>query len=289
MTLLLPILLSLCGLGQSTDSPFVPEDALPDGAIEITLTDGRVLQAELDVKSTADELWLHWRRPNIALARPFAWSQIDRAIVAGQSLSGAEFRTLVGQVRAELPLPAAPQRWVMQGRDDEVEEVAYRTSREPASPPRVAWIEIDVRAANWDGDVAADGLFVRVYPYDAQGELVPVAGTLEVALFGERTGVVRMQQPFARLGQWTHVVRLEDVGPRGTGIRLPFQGVHPEFDSPLLPHGLVHARLSVPGQGTFEASDAMVRIRPYSAVRDRLQMQTGRRFFPGELTGDGRR
>jgi hypothetical protein len=45
----------------------------------------------------------------------------------------------------------------------------------------------------------------------------------------------------------------------------------------------------VPGQGTFETTESLLRIRPYSAVRDQLQLSTGRRFFPRERTGDGRR
>ena len=47
--------------------------------------------------------------------------------------------------------------------------------------------------------------------------------------------------------------------------------------------------LTVKGPDGFEASADMVRIRPYSAVRDHLQQATGHRFFHHEHTGDGRR
>jgi hypothetical protein len=65
---------------------------------------------------------------------------------------------------------------------------------------------------------------------------------------------------------------------------LAFQDVNPEFGKNLGPHGAIHATLSVPGQGTFEATGD-TRIRPYSLIRDRLQQTTGRRFFPEETVG----
>jgi hypothetical protein len=45
----------------------------------------------------------------------------------------------------------------------------------------------------------------------------------------------------------------------------------------------VHVRLNVPGPGTFEATENLVRIRPYSLLRDAQQQLNGRRFFPTEL------
>jgi len=115
-----------------------------------------------------------------------------------------------------------------------------------------------------------------------------VRGTLEVELIGRQTGVAKPPQPFARLGHWAQPVSVDDFGSRGAAYRLPFQGVHPEFQLAVAPHGAVHARLSVPGQGTFEATASTVRIRPYSAVRDQWQQATGYRFFPQETTQDGR-
>ena len=73
-----------------------------------------------------------------------------------------------------------------------------------------------------------------------------------------------------------------DFDPSGAVYRLAFQAVHPDFQFDLDPHGLVHARLSVPGDGAFEASQALVRIRAYSSVRDHVQQTTGSRFLPVE-------
>ncbi len=74
----------------------------------------------------------------------------------------------------------------------------------------------------------------------------------------------------------------DQFGADGAIFKLPFQAVHPEFDLNYGPWGVVHAKLSVPGNGAFETSASMVRIRPYSAVRDESQQITGQRFFDVE-------
>ncbi len=74
----------------------------------------------------------------------------------------------------------------------------------------------------------------------------------------------------------------DQFGPAGAIIKLPFQAPQPDFDLRLGPYGLVHARLSLPGNGSFEASQGMLRIRPYSAVRDQQQQLNGERFFDVE-------
>jgi hypothetical protein len=84
------------------------------------------------------------------------------------------------------------------------------------------------------------------------------------------------------IGRWTVRLVPQQFGPAGAIVKLPFQGVHPEFDLNIGPYGLVHARLSIPGNASFEASDSMLRIRPYSAVRDESQQINGHRFFDVE-------
>ena len=109
-------------------------------------------------------------------------------------------------------------------------------------------------------------------------------GTLDVDLIAEHAGVVRLPDPFSRIGHWSQKVRPEDFGPYGAVYRLPFQDVNPEFSNHLGPHGAIHAILSVPGQDTFEATND-ARIRPYSLMRDRLLQTTGHRFFSEETIG----
>ena len=295
MTIFAPLVLLVPLFAQGDASPFQAEptaETQPPAAttIEVTLANGQRFVAELDPAATGEELRLRWRRGHMSLTRHIAWADVEQAVVAGQKLSGAQFRDLVQQARAEVPKPPLPQRVVLEsGRNPAFARPSPAASSVSApSDPRVRAIDVEAAVANWDGDVEVDGLVLWLVPRDEFGELVPVSGTLVVELQGEHSGVVRMPQPFVNVGSWTVSVRPKDFGPRGAAYKLPFQNVHPEFDAALLPRGLVHARLSVPGQGTFEAADAMVRIRPYSSVRDRLQQSNGRRFFPNETTGDGR-
>jgi hypothetical protein len=64
--------------------------------------------------------------------------------------------------------------------------------------------------------------------------------------------------------------------------QLPFRQFHPDFYFDVARQALLHARLGVPGQGLFMASDANVQMRGFSRIRDELQMKTPQRFFPQE-------
>ena len=115
--------------------------------------------------------------------------------------------------------------------------------------------------ANLDADAAIDGLIVRVYPLDAQGLIVPVRGTLEFTLAGRRNDVA--PRPDARV-----------AGPMDTAasagrlrpVRGPLPVAIPRHPSrarrKIAPEGSIHARLSLPGQGTFEATQSTVNLPP---------------------------
>ena len=89
---------------------------------------------------------------------------------------------------------------------------------------------------------------------------------------------------FPELARWTQVVAAGDFTDGVAAYRLPFQALHPDFNVDLGSLGLVHARLSVPGQGVFEATTGATPIRQFNPVRDRLQQQVGQRFWPIERT-----
>ena len=115
-----------------------------------------------------------------------------------------------------------------------------------------------------------------------------VDGTLEIELNGEHLSTA-YRPPFFSMGRWVRRLYTDDGGRDSVVLRLPFQAAHPEFDTDIAPYGLVHGRLSVPGQGTFEATASPTRIRTFDPIRERLQRATGHRFLPEERTGDGRR
>jgi len=265
-----------------------------DGKRTITVctTGGRTFTAELDPRTHGEQLWLRWQRGSAVLLRAIRWDQVVQVRLAGHDLSGGEFHAIIEKLGQDLPAqpktPANQKSIVLKGstRSGGPDATGSTASGRPPATPRVCSLAIEAVTANWDADVEADGLLLHVYPRNVGGRVVPVRGMLEVELTGKRLGVVKRPQPFERLGRWTRQVACGDfAGPAPAVYRLPFTRVHPEFNPAFWPHGAVHARLSVPGQGTFETTDSTVRIRPYSAVRDQLQQATGRRFFPRERTG----
>lgn len=277
------------------------------GPVTVELLSGRQFTATVDPRTNDELLWLRWSEGSAQLLRPLRWEQIHRAHLGQVEVDGRQLRQLVKASRPEiLPVFRRPtsRRIVMRGPggagDGErpsrtTTELSAGTSGDtttrPSAGPRVRSLAIDTRVANWDADVEVDGLIVDVYPLDAAGRTVPVFGTLEVELIVDRGDTVTRPQSLVRRGRWTERVRVGDFGSGGARFKLPFgsAGFHPEFDRRTAPYGAVVARLNVPGQGVFSATDSDVRIRPYSAVRDVLESASGTRFFPLEKTGRGRR
>ena len=152
-----------------------------------------------------------------------------------------------------------------------------------AASRRVRTLEVEASLGKWGPNVDVDGLVVEIYPLDEQGAIVPVQGTVEAELIGQGWDSVTAGG-FATLGHWVECVWPEDFGYRALRCRLPFQAVQPEFDLRWAAKGMVHVRLNVPGEGTFEATAATTRIRTFSEIRDNRQEATGQRYLPNERT-----
>lgn len=263
--------------------------------VTVRLADGRLFSAAVDAESDQRQLILRWQRGGIVITRGFPWSQVAEASSGGVALSAAQLQEAVARARQAQAPPLAKvdsRGWLVLPRHPDTAEAATRASAQPAAtapPRRVQSLSIEASLASWGPGVAPVGLLLSVVPLDDHGEVVPVEGTIEVDLTAERVGADRPAYPFQPLGHWTQWVRAGDFGPNGATVKLPFEGVPPEFDPRLGAWGNVHARLSVPGQGVFEASQSTTRIRPYSPVRDRLEQATLSRYFPNETTADGRR
>jgi len=302
MRMLLPIGL-LCGwfllladlpkIGEQR--PALAQEQDVASTITVDLASGRTFTAEVDPRTDASELWLRLRRGGTSILRPVRWDRVVRARVGGDEVSGEQLRGIVDTVRRAMPVVESPDRSQsdlvitsddIKARGQTAQSLPGMPTAVPTDPtlPRIRSLAIEANVANWDADVEADGLLVRVFPLDAQGTVVPTRGTLEIDLTAQRTGVVKRPWPFVRAGRWTRQVHRGDFGPSGVVYRLPFQSKHPEFDLDLASYGAVHARLSIPGQGTFEATRGTTRIRPASLMRDELQQATGHRFFPQERT-----
>ncbi len=298
----LPIIL-LCGsfavaagvpgwaIGQVAPAKQSPEP------VTVELASGRTFTAGIDPETDEAQLWLRWSRPTASVHRPIRWDRVVRVRAADKVFSGDEFREAVRLFREQFP--KAPKAITGAG------QITMKGPKVPAAERGSAPVEtdggrfgqmrpvrslmIDARLANWDSDVQTDGLLLELYPLDENGQLVPVRGTLQVHLVAELYGKGHRVRPFSRLGSWTERVRVSHFQRGPARYRRPFESVHPEFDLESSPYGMVHARISVPGQGVFQSTQSTVRIRPYSPIRDRLEQVTGSRFFPPERTTRGRR
>ena len=267
-------------------------------SVTVHTVSGRQFQGQVDPRTDETALWLRTGKSQAFVRRPIVWERVVAVQLGEKKYSAAEFLRLIG---------SPDWQWAVNPFEDEPvansSDVKNLPASEDASPnhqvahwepgtaaqnseSRVAAIHIDAEIANWDSDVEVDGLLVHIFPLDANGETIAALGTLEVNLIGEGpTNLVR-GNPFPALGRWSQIIRPENVGAGGAVVRLPFQGVSPDFRGKwhLGSFGMVHARLSVAGQGIFEDTAAFTRLRPYSPVRDRMQQLRGQRFHPWELT-----
>jgi hypothetical protein len=258
-------------------------------AVSIWLTDGKKMTAEVHPRTNDEHLWLRFGNGRAVILRAVAWERISESRMGDEPVSVATLRQLAAQEVEESQSPSAP---------------ASRTSSAPSYADqardllgfcrRVTSVDFDVHLANWDSDVEFDGIALRLFPLDTDGQLTPARGTLHVELVASRrqdfneVPSARGQVP-SRLGQWSVAVDAGAVTENGVVVKLPFQANHPEFDTTWATHGLVHVRFVVPGHGVFEHSFDGVRVRPYAPLRDAMERQNGRRFLPTEQTGVGNR
>lgn len=258
--------------------------------ITVWLQSGRQFTGIVDAKTDAQQLWLRSGDTSIGIQRPIQWARIVKAESDGKSIDQNAMQALA---KLDAPLaPAQEQEIKLPFRGVFVEPVAQSDERNGADDilPSVRSLMADAFAANWDSDVESDGLVVQVHPLDRERNVVPVQGTLEVELFAPQVRGSN-DAPYARglsnqlIGRWSRGVSFADFTQRGPTFELPFQAVHPEFDLRVVPYGMVHVRLSVPGEGVFDTTQDLVRIRPWSPLRDSLWSHEGRRFLHTERTG----
>ena len=248
-------------------------------SVTVLLASGRQFTGAVDSRTDDVHLWLRAGENSIELLRPIDWDRVVSARIGDKKLSSTEFRAAAVDLKT-----AQTERESVETSEaiSNPHGAAAQRPNRAAMRNQVRSIEFDATLGHWAAGVEATGIVITLRPLDADGRLVAIDGTLDVDLIGQRFTVVSEGNGFPPLGRWTVAVSAADFDPSGAVYRLPFQAVHPDFQFDLDPHGLVHARLSVPGDGAFEASQALVRIRAYSSVRDHAQQTTGSRFLPIE-------
>jgi hypothetical protein len=263
--------------------------------ISVELQNGHVVQGEADEQTDDLRLWLRRETEGIQLTSGFAWNQVRQVNSGGKAFLGRDFLAAADAIKSagksyqQLPYATRGDQSIQQASvESEIlpKPVSERFHRK-AVERRVKTLYIEAYLAQWDGDPQADGLRVFVYPLAADGELVPVNGQIDLFLLGEierATGVVGNPTlpQFRELERNSQLVAAGDFIRGAAMYELPFRQFHPDFYFDVARQALVHARLGVPGQGLFLASDANVQLRGFSRIRDELQMKTPQRFFPQE-------
>ncbi len=280
----------------------------------VHLTSGRRFTAEIDARTNEHRLWLRFETAASMILRPIDWAHVDRAVVGAETMDGPTLRQRAGEFKtaaAEQPVqptPSSPSTPIENGastgdgsqktnwRENEVqreqlnlaEMAGHGFGQALLMVPPVRSVRADAYLANWDSDVENDGLIVHVMPISANGGVTAMDGSVEIEWLADHRLGSGETHGFRRIGRWTRRVTLAQCGPSGVCFRLPIQAVHPEFDLDIAPRSVVNIRLVAPGHGVMETTVTDIRVRPYSAVRDALQLRTKRRFFPSERTGRGK-
>lgn len=276
-------------------APILPSELPAGDAITVWLTSGRTFTASVDAKSNDQQLVLRFGEGDVTIRRPIDWQRITKAEQNEQPLAIDDLKALAKKAAsepvAEQPAEPRPAPPAYQGVFAEPKPQAVMgMALAPSEPIRT--LAADAFVANWDRDVENDGLVVQLYPLDRGRQITPVNGTLEVELFAPELRRFH-EAPHSRgvtmeqIGRWSAGVNSSEITNRGYTFELPFQAVHPQFSDRTLPSGIVHVKLSVPGEGVFETTLDLVRIRPWSPLRDGMYRNTGRRFLPTEQTGRG--
>lgn len=259
--------------------------------VTIQTRDGRVISGEVDAETDGKLLWIRQEKEQIQLTTSVRWNEIVAAFAGEAELPVDQLAEILGAQATE----AAPLRFVHQVSYQQP-AVCENCGPQPQAGigrltprSRVRSLDIEAYLVNMDRDVEPDGLELVVAAVDERGLPVPVSGSLSARLWGERIQPHGSLVRYEDLQRWSQRVRTEDFDADGlASYRLRFRTINPELDRGLHSDALINVRLSVSGQGNFEAS-VPVQIRAFNPVRDRLQLTRGGRFLPDELTQRTRR
>jgi len=255
--------------------------------IDIVTTDDRELSGEIDQRTDQNSLWVRHEEEKIVLATAVAWSEVASAQLDGQEvdlnalpdLAVAQKNAGPESILAKGPVPSPLST---------PEPASAETSSEPLNPPvvkpkQVVAVEMDAIVLNMDRDVETDGILLALSANNHQGHGVPVRGSLQVRLLGIRTDFHSGETRSEVLQRWSKRVDPRKFQEGIAEFALRYRTIHPEFDEEISNDAMVHARLSVFGQGNFEAS-VPVQLREFNPFRDNLQLLEGSRFFRSEST-----
>jgi hypothetical protein len=231
----------------------------------VRVKSGRTFAGYIDTRTDAQTLWLRVEDKQTTLWRPIAWHRVESASTGEQTFSAAELQSAAARLATSEN--AARRQWPSSpNRNQTIEPARFEA---PAEAPAVRALWLDARFANWDADRDDDGLIAAVTPIDDAGRPSAASGTLSVELIGmtgprtvDYAGIpIAPAEERPTLETWTVQLDAADFLDGTAQVRLPFRNGDPADDPRLQNHGVLRARLNVPGSDVVEAQLDPIRLR----------------------------
>lgn len=260
--------------------------------VEVALASGRVFQGQLVASNSADRLAIEFGTESTSITRQLNYASLVSARLDGAEISIDQLRLVAEKLRTNRPPVKKSIRIVLDNRA----EVATQRAEEKVSlveralpAPRLMQLVIDAHMASWNGSAESDGLLVYVQPINSRGELTSTSGRIDVTLWGLEYRDLQASsfaagQSIVPIGRWSRELQPSAWTTRGYAIRLPLGAIRPATSTKFKPLGTVVTKLVVPGDGQWEATTEVVRLRPWNPLRDVRELQSGTRLFPGETS-----
>lgn len=229
-------------------------------AVTVKLVDGKTYRGVVDSLSNDEKLWLRNRIGKVHLQRPIEWQRIEAVEVDSVEMTVAALRSQLPDLAT--PMPTTPR----------TPRLPPKNEPNDKPIPQIVALELDAFVANWNSDAASDGLVVTSYGIDANGNQIPLHGSLTAELFvldrvpgdqASTSGGIRK----ISLGSWSRSVDGDSV------FKFEFQRRDPQLDHSISRYGLLTVRVAVPGQGVFDRTLDGIRTRSFTPVADQLLMR----------------
>lgn len=250
--------------------------------VKLELSDGRVIEGKLDEATDDALVWVQRGEERIVFASSYRWDEVTRVMVDGQAVEREEILA-----EPAFYMQTWPESFLFAAYEAAPAGSINPRQLPAARTPRATASSFVATLANWDGDVEPDGYEIQVTVTDQFGYPMAVQGTLSAKLMGHRAPRHGLrtgnQPPVDELERWSERISPGQFATGPAVFRLPFRQLRPERDLNVAPEGFLQVEVGVFGDGRF-ASSAAVPLRAFNPLRDRLQQQTGSRFFRGELS-----
>ncbi|MEZ6052668.1 MAG: hypothetical protein R3C02_14985 [Planctomycetaceae bacterium] len=239
----------------------LPSHVSNDSFVAVRLNDGHLTQGVVDGRTDEERLWLRVELPSTRLISGFRWTQIEEISPTSPPLM--EPAPFIAPDLVSPLIPSVPELDKLHPENPFEHRLTQPTiPHDPEYDPAhaIASIHIDAILANWDFDALQDGLLVRITALDDYGHAVPLRGSVDLTLIGRRFDppsycTRHFERRFPTLERWTVRLNPDDFLNDCTTIKLPYRRLSRIDDDILSPYARLHARLRVPGVGSFEAID----------------------------------